>query len=81
MVLGDVDLDLTRAITEAMPSHIWDAKLAEVPMGRVGELIRRRSSRSIGRRQVRLWGDNARVDAEAEADLGLVAGSAAAEVR
>jgi 3-oxoacyl-[acyl-carrier protein] reductase len=25
------------AMTEAMPQHIWDAKLAEVPMGRAGE--------------------------------------------
>ena len=25
------------AMTEAMPQRIWDAKLAEVPMGRVGE--------------------------------------------
>jgi 3-oxoacyl-[acyl-carrier protein] reductase len=25
------------AMTEAMPQRIWDAKLAEVPMGRAGE--------------------------------------------
>ncbi len=25
------------AMTEAMPQHIWDAKVAEVPMGRAGE--------------------------------------------
>ncbi|MCV7222230.1 3-oxoacyl-ACP reductase FabG [Mycolicibacterium elephantis] len=25
------------AMTEAMPQHIWDSKLAEVPMGRAGE--------------------------------------------
>ena len=25
------------AMTEAMPQHIWDQKLAEVPMGRAGE--------------------------------------------
>lgn len=25
------------AMTEAMPEHVWDAKLAEVPMGRAGE--------------------------------------------
>ena len=25
------------AMTEAMPQHVWDAKLAEVPMGRAGE--------------------------------------------
>src|SRR5437764_879649 len=25
------------AMTEAMPRHIWDQKLAEVPMGRAGE--------------------------------------------
>ena len=24
-------------MTEAMPQRIWDAKLAEVPMGRAGE--------------------------------------------
>jgi len=25
------------AMTEAMPQHVWDAKLSEVPMGRAGE--------------------------------------------
>ena len=25
------------AMTEAMPQHIWDQKVAEVPMGRAGE--------------------------------------------
>jgi 3-oxoacyl-[acyl-carrier protein] reductase len=25
------------AMTEAMPQHIWDTKLAEIPMGRAGE--------------------------------------------
>ena len=25
------------AMTEAMPAHIWDQKVAEVPMGRAGE--------------------------------------------
>jgi 3-oxoacyl-[acyl-carrier protein] reductase len=24
-------------MTEAMPQHIWDQKVAEVPMGRAGE--------------------------------------------
>ena len=27
------------AMTEAMPQRIWDSKVAEVPMGRAGELV------------------------------------------
>ena len=33
------------AMTEAMPQHIWDQKVAEVPMGRAGEPVRWRRLR------------------------------------
>ena len=39
------------AMTEAMPQHIWDQKLAEVPMGRAGRARRGGQGRTVPRQR------------------------------